>query len=271
MFPLYSCCRLFHNKVVLLMIEFRNVTKLLGGNAVLDNLNLTIKQGEVFVIVGTSGAGKSVTLKHMVRLMTPDEGNVYIKGEDITNATGADLERARERFGYLFQGGALLAWLSVMDNVALPLREKTDMPEDEIISKVRKTLALVGLEDDGDKKPSEISGGMQKRAGLARAIIREPEIILYDEPTSGLDPVTSRTIDTLIDDMSENLGVTSVVVTHDLHSALAIGDRIAMLGGGKIVELATPDEFIVSDKPEVQAFLESQYITKEGSWERKKS
>lgn len=253
------------------MIEFRNVTKILGGKAVLDKLNLTIDKGEVFVIVGTSGAGKSVTLKHMVRLMTPDEGQVFVDGLDITNAVGSELEGARERFGYLFQGGALLAWLSVLDNVALPLRENTTMSEEEIVSKAYETLKLVGLENDGGKKPSEISGGMQKRAGLARAIIRSPEIILYDEPTSGLDPVTSRTIDRLIEDMSGRLGVTSVVVTHDLHSALAIGTRIAMLSGGKIEELAPPDQFIVSPKAEVQAFLESQYITKAGSWERNRS
>lgn len=252
------------------MIRFQNVTKILSGKAILDDLSFDIERGEIFVIVGTSGAGKSVTLKHMVRLMTPDDGDVFVEDSEITNATGAELERIREKFGYLFQGGALLAWLTVTDNVALPLREKTDMPEDEIVKRVRERLKLVGLENDGDKKPSEISGGMQKRAGLARAMIRDPQIILYDEPTSGLDPVTSRTIDALIADMSERLGITSVVVTHDLHSALAIGTRIAMLRHGKIVEMSTPEGFINSTNPDVQAFLESQYITKEGSWERKK-
>lgn len=250
------------------MITFKNVTKVLGGRAILDGLTLEIERGEIFVIVGTSGAGKSVTLKHMVRLMTPDEGQIIIGEDNITNATGPLLEKIRARFGYLFQGGALLAWLSVAENVALPLREKTDMQEDDIIKRVYETLKMVGLDNDGDKKPSEISGGMQKRAGLARAIIRNPEIVLYDEPTSGLDPVTSRTIDSLIFNMRESLGVTSVVVTHDLHSALAIGTRIAMLKDGIIVELATPQDFINSANNEVQAFLESQYITKSGSWER---
>lgn len=250
------------------MIEFRNVSKVLSGRPILDKMSLTIKKGEVFVIVGTSGAGKSVTLKHMVRLLTPDEGSIYVDGMEISQSSGAELEKLREYFGYLFQGGALLAWMTVLENVALPLREKTDMTEEEIIEKSYNTLKLVGLENDGEKRPSEISGGMQKRAGLARAIITDPKIILYDEPTSGLDPVTSRTIDRLIADMSKRLGITSVVVTHDLHSALAIADRIAMLRAGKILELATPEEFIVSPKEEVQAFLESQYITKKGSWER---
>jgi len=251
------------------MIAFENVTKRLGDRAVLDGLSVRIEKGETFVIVGSSGMGKSVTLKHMVRLMTPDSGRVMVGGECISEAKRGDLERIRERFGYLFQGGALLAWLSVFENVALPLREKTKMGEDEIREKVLATLKLVELEKEGDKNPSEISGGMRKRAGLARAIIRNPEIVLYDEPTSGLDPVTSRTIDALIENLRREIGVTSVVVTHDLHSALSIGTRIAMLHYGKIIELSTPEQFIKSSCPEVQGFLESQFITKHGPWERK--
>ena len=252
------------------MITFDKVTKVLSGRAILDGVDFTIQEGETFVIVGPSGAGKSVTLKHMVRLLTPDSGRVVVGDSVISESTGAELELIRERFGYLFQGGALLAWLSVAENVALPLREKTRMGNGEILERVHKTLSLVGLGDDGEKRPSEISGGMQKRAGLARAIIRNPGIVLYDEPTSGLDPVTSRTIDALIERMRSELGVTSVVVTHDLHSALSIGTRIAMLHGGRIVELSTPDEFIESPVAEVQGFLESQFITKAGSWERKR-
>ena len=250
------------------MIRFDNVTKVLGGRTILNGISLEIRAGEVFVLVGPSGTGKSVTLKHMVRLMTPDDGDVYV-GEDCISEMGShQLERVRERFGYLFQGGALLAWMSVADNVALPLREKTDMPEDEIGERVQQTLGMVGLENDGDKMPSAISGGMQKRAGLARAIIRNPEIVLYDEPTSGLDPVTARVIDELIEGLRQRIGVTSVVVTHDLHSALSIGDRIAMLSAGHIVELATPEAFIASSCPEVQEFLASQFITRRGAWER---
>ncbi|MCK5850327.1 MAG: ATP-binding cassette domain-containing protein [Kiritimatiellae bacterium] len=250
------------------MIRFEHVSKELGGRMILNDVSLHIRKGETFVIVGPSGAGKSVSLKHMVRMMTPDSGSVMIGDTVISEASGGELENVRERFGYLFQGGALLAWLSVTENVALPLREKTSTPDDEILARVHETLKLVGLENDGEKHPSEISGGMQKRAGLARAIIRRPEIVLYDEPTSGLDPVTSRTIDSLIESLRVELGVTSVVVTHDLHSALTIGTRIGMLHGGSIVELSAPEEFIRSSVPEVQGFLESQFITRKGTWER---
>lgn len=251
------------------MIRFDRVSKTLGGRDILDQVSFEIGEGEIFVIVGPSGVGKSVTLKHMVRLLTPDDGEIFVEGTEMTQLTGEELEEVREKFGYLFQGGALLAWLTLAENVALPLLEKTDMPEDLVHSKVRETLGLVGLEGDADKRPDEISGGMRKRAGLARAIIRNPKIVLYDEPTSGLDPVTARTIDTLIDDMRSSLNMTSVVVTHDLHSALSIGTRIAMLHGGKIIELSTPEDFIKSERREVRSFLESQFITKEGSWERK--
>lgn len=250
------------------MIRFEHVTKTLGNTPVLNDLSFTVEKGETFVIVGPSGVGKSVTLKHIVRLLTPDEGAVYVDAENVSDAPASDLERIRERFGYLFQGGALLAWLSVAENVALPLREKTDMEEGAILDRVRDVLDLVGLGEDADKMPAEISGGMRKRAGLARAIVRKPEIVLYDEPTSGLDPVTARTIDRLIEKMQGEMGATSVVVTHDLHSALSIGSRIAMLHAGQIAELATPAEFIRSTNVEVRLFLESQYITREGSWEK---
>ena len=250
------------------MIRFDKVSKILGGKSILDKVSFEINEGEIFVIVGPSGVGKSVSLKHMVRLLTPDEGEIYVDGTEISQASGLLLEQAREKFGYLFQGGALLAWMTLAENVALPLLEKTDMDEDAIDRKVMQSLELVGLLDDAEKRPDEISGGMKKRAGLARAIIRDPKIVLYDEPTSGLDPVTARTIDSLISSMRDTLNMTSVVVTHDLHSALSIGTRIAMLHGGKIIELSTPEEFIKSERAEVRSFLESQFITKEGSWER---
>jgi phospholipid/cholesterol/gamma-HCH transport system ATP-binding protein len=249
------------------MIRFEDVSKTLGGRQVLKGVTLEILKGETFVLVGPSGVGKSVTLKHMVRLLTPDEGVVFVGDDRVSEASGERLEHIRERFGYLFQGGALLDWMTVGENVALPLREKTSMEEEAIQARVRETLAMVGLENDADKRPSEISGGMRKRAGLARAIIRNPQIVLYDEPTSGLDPVTSRTIDALIKKLRETTGVTGVVVTHDLHSALSVGTRIAMLHGGRIVELATPADFIRSKNGEVQDFLDSQFITKQGSWQ----
>ncbi|VGO15182.1 putative ribonucleotide transport ATP-binding protein mkl [Pontiella desulfatans] len=249
------------------MIRFEQVTKVLGKKTVLDGIDFQVGEGETFVIVGLSGAGKSVTLKHMIQLMRPDSGRILIDGEELGNLSRSGLQRVRAKFGVLFQGAALLQWMSVRDNVALPLREHTKLPDEEIIRRVDEKLAMLNLDDAGDKFPSDISGGMQKRAGLARAIIMNPQIVLYDEPTSGLDPVTSRRIDDLIVNMREQLGITSVVVTHDLHSALAIGSRIMMLHEGRIVENATPEGFIRSKDPTVQSFLESQYITKKGKWE----
>lgn len=249
------------------MIRFERVTKYLGGKKVLDEVSFEIRRGEIFAIVGASGAGKSVTLKHMVRLLTPDEGRVWVQDEVVSEASGMRLERIRRRFGVLFQSAALLQWLTVGDNVGLPLREHTDLSPDEVDRIVRQKLEMVRLDDVFDKYPAELSGGMQKRAGLARAIVMDPEIVLYDEPTSGLDPVTARTIDSLIYRLNRELGVTSVVVTHDLHSALTIAGRIAMIDGGRIVEVATPEEFLHSENRVVQSFLESQYITKRGPWE----
>lgn len=246
------------------MITFDKVTKRLGGRNVLDGLSFEIAKGEIFAIVGPSGTGKSVTLKHMVRLLTPTSGSVWVDGTEINAVNGDELDRVRERFGYLFQGGALLGWMSVAENIALPLREKTRLAEAEIRQRVSDALRMVGLEDDGEKYPNEISGGMQKRAGLARAIVRRPEIVLYDEPTSGLDPVTARTIDQLIRRLNEELGITSVVVTHDLQGALLIADRIAMLTGGRFVEVSAPKAFAATDQADVRGFLDAQFIKKNG-------
>ncbi|MBL7016199.1 MAG: ATP-binding cassette domain-containing protein [Kiritimatiellales bacterium] len=250
------------------MITFDNVTKKLGGKMILDGVSFEVPKGETFVVVGLSGAGKSVTLKHMVHLLVPDEGTVRIGDDVISEARGPELERMRGRFGVLFQGAALLQWLTVFENVALPLREKTQMTEEEIEKTVLEKLSLLNMAESAEKFPADLSGGMQKRVGLARAIVMSPEIILYDEPTSGLDPVTSRLIDGLIEDLRKELGVTSVVVTHDLHSALSIGTRIMMIDGGKIVENAAPEEFIRSENETVKRFLESQYITRRGIWEK---
>lgn len=249
------------------MIRFENVTKVFGARKVLDDVSYEIEKGEIFTIVGPSGTGKSVSLKHMIRLLTPTSGRVWVGDDCVSEATGRDLSRIRSRFGYLFQSGALLAWMDVYDNIALPLREKTRMTEGEIERRVMDALEKVGLEKDGAKFPSDLSGGMQKRAGLARAIVTEPEIVLYDEPTSGLDPVTSRRIDELIADLAGRLGITSVVVTHDLHSALSISTRIAMLGGGKVLSIQPPADFIHSEIPQARAFLDAQYITRRGAWE----
>ncbi|MBT8042118.1 MAG: ATP-binding cassette domain-containing protein [Kiritimatiellales bacterium] len=249
------------------MIRFEHVTKVLGNKTVLDRISFEVGEGETFVIVGLSGAGKSVTLKHMIRLMMPDDGSILIDGQEINRLRHSALQEVRGKFGVLFQSAALLQWMSVRDNIALPLRELTHTPEEEILRLVNEKLEMLGLADAGEKFPADISGGMRKRVGLARAIIMNPKIVLYDEPTSGLDPVTSRRIDDLIVNMRSQLGITSVVVTHDLHSALSIGTRIMMLHEGRIVENASPEDFIRSKNETVQSFLESQYITKKGKWE----
>ena len=245
------------------MIRFSHVTKHLGGRKILDNLSFEVEKGETFILLGGSGTGKSVTLKHMVRLMTPDTGEVWIGDDCISTATGKDLSNIRMRFGYLFQGSALLQWLTARDNIGMPLREHTNKTQDEIDDIVMDKLKMVELEDAAEKYPSEMSGGMRKRIALARAIVMNPEIILYDEPTSGLDPATARHIDRLIDTLRDRLGITSVVVTHDLHSALKIGTRIAMLDKGKVVALETPQDFVHSSNGYVKHFLASQFITPE--------
>ena len=242
------------------MIRFENVTKRFGSNTVLDDISFEIEKGETFVIVGLSGAGKSVSLRHMIHLLTPEAGRVWVGDDCVSEASGRQLERILKRFGVLFQGAALLQWLNVEDNVCLPFRQTTNMPDAEIRRLAAEKLAMVGLEGVGDKMPADISGGMRKRVGLARAIVTQPEIILYDEPTSGLDPVISRQIDLLIDDLRQRLGMTSVVVTHDLYSALYIGTRVAMLHEGKFVVCATPEEFIASKHPVVRDFLQAQSI-----------
>jgi len=221
-------------------IEFDNVRKTLGGKAVLDGLSFSVEKGEIFAILGPSGTGKSVTLKHVVGLMEPDSGSIHV---------------AAGRIGYLFQSGALLAWLTVAENVALPLRETTRLKEAEIDARVRDALSSVGLLDAADKYPSEISGGMQKRAGLARAIVRDADLILYDEPTSGLDPVTSAQITGLVKELNERRSVTSVVVTHDLMSVAKIASRIMLVKDGKAVLCAPPAEFLASDAPAVAEFV----------------
>jgi phospholipid/cholesterol/gamma-HCH transport system ATP-binding protein len=223
------------------IIEFKGVSKAFDSVKVLDGLDFKVEKGEILAIVGPSGTGKSVTLKHIVGLLDPDRGEVTVEG--------------KPRIGYLFQSGALLAWLTVYENVALPLKETTRLKEDEIDRLVRDALKEVGLEDAADKYPGEISGGMQKRAGLARAIVRKADIVLYDEPTSGLDPVTTITIHRLIKKLNRDHGITSIVVTHDIQGALHLADRIMLLKDGKAVETAKVDEFVHSANPAVQEFL----------------
>lgn len=236
-------------------ISFENVVKKFNGVPVLNGLNFSVEKGEVFCIVGPSGTGKSVTLKHIVRLLTPTAGRILFEGTDVTAASGKELEGIRSRIGYLFQSGALLAWMTVRDNVALPLRETTNLNEEEIAVRVEDALAAVGLTDAAEKFPAEISGGMQKRAGLARAIVRKTDVVLYDEPTSGLDPVTAATINGLIVKLNKERALTSLVVTHNLGAALGMANHILLLDKGRAVLCAKPNDFTQSQNPEVQAFL----------------
>ncbi|MCM8529164.1 MAG: ABC transporter ATP-binding protein, partial [Lentisphaeraceae bacterium] len=242
-----------------LMLTFNDVKKSFGEHEVLKGVDFTVENGETLVIVGPSGTGKSVTLKHMVGLLRPSSGEILFEGKSILDLRGNDLVNHRKNFGMLFQSGALLAWLTVEQNIALPLVEQRKLPLKEIEKKVKKSMELLGLEGAENKRPAEISGGMKKRVGLARAIVMEPKVVLYDEPTSGLDPVMSRHIDKLILDMQEELGITSIVVTHDLHSAFSIGDRVAMLNQGKIIEIGAPKEFVKSKEPFVQEFIKAQF------------
>lgn len=222
------------------VIEFVDVVKRFEGRAVLDGLSFAVERGEVFTVLGPSGTGKSVTLKHIVGLVEPDSGEVRV----------ADV-----RIGYLFQSGALIAWKTVWENVALPLVETTRLPDAEIERRVASALEAVGLSDAADRYPAELSGGMQKRAGLARAIVRDAEIVLYDEPTSGLDPVTSAVIERLIVGLNRERGVTSVVVTHDLAMAARISSRIMLIKDGRSVACLPPDEFMRCGEREVAEFV----------------
>jgi phospholipid/cholesterol/gamma-HCH transport system ATP-binding protein len=238
------------------MIQIRGLSKRLGKKQVLDGLDLEIPTGETWVIIGRSGTGKSVLLKHIVGLMKPDQGSIQIDGEDVATMDEAEINEVRKRFGMLFQGAALFDSLNVGDNVGLALREHRVMPEDKIRERVAERLDWVGLSGSEKQRPSDLSGGMRKRVGLARAIAMDPQFILYDEPTTGLDPITADVIDQLIRAMQKRMRVTSVVVTHDLASAYKIGDRIAMLHDGKVVFQGTPDETKTTKNPLVRQFIE---------------
>jgi phospholipid/cholesterol/gamma-HCH transport system ATP-binding protein len=238
------------------MIEVRNLTKSFGSHAVLEGVSCSIEKGESVVIIGRSGGGKSVLLKHLIALLKPDTGEVLIDGENIVPLNERQLLRVRRKFGMLFQGAALFDSLTVAENIAFAFRRKGVLPEKEIAARVEHVLELVDLPGIGGKNPSELSGGMRKRVGLARAIVYEPSIVLYDEPTTGLDPIASDSIDKLILRVRDRLDVTTVVVTHDMRSARRIGQRILMLHDKKIYFTGTPDEVFSSEDPIVRGFVE---------------
>jgi phospholipid/cholesterol/gamma-HCH transport system ATP-binding protein len=236
---------------------FDEVHKYFEGKEILRGLTLLIRKGEVLVILGGSGTGKTVILKHIVGLLSPEKGRVFVDGEDITNFEENQLIPVRRRIGFLFQGSALFDSMSVFENVAFPLREHTQLPQSGIEAKVKEKLKLVGLEGTDWMMPSNLSGGMRKRVALARAIVLEPEALLYDEPTTGLDPITTRWVTKLMGSIHEQLGITSVIVTHNVKSAMSVADRIAFLYRGRIKFVGTPKEIKKCGDPIVQEFLKS--------------
>ncbi len=244
-----------------LFVEFKNVKKAYGSKQVLRGVDLKVYRGEVLVILGGSGSGKSVTLRHMLGLEAPDSGRVFVEEEDITDHPEEELYRVRKKFGMLFQSGALFDSMTVFENVAFPLREHSDMSEDEIARAVKEKLELVSLPNAEQLMPVDLSGGMRKRVGLARSIVLDPKMILYDEPTTGLDPITAQKINELIIDLQSKLNVTSVVVTHDIQSAFSVGDRIAFLNKGIFEWAGTMEEARDSDHPVLREFLKASAVT----------
>jgi phospholipid/cholesterol/gamma-HCH transport system ATP-binding protein len=240
------------------MIEVRDLKKRFGANTILDGVQFRIENGESVVIIGRSGGGKSVLLKHLIGLLRPDSGQVLVDGENIVPMNERQLLRVRHKFGMLFQGAALFDSMTVRENIAFPLKHegKTPGSESEINQKVTEVLEMVELPGIEDKKPSELSGGMRKRVGLARAIVYQPQIILYDEPTTGLDPVVSDSIDQLMERVRDKLKVTSVIVTHDMRTARRLGQRILMLHEKKIYASGSAEEIFNTKDPIVRRFIE---------------
>jgi phospholipid/cholesterol/gamma-HCH transport system ATP-binding protein len=236
-------------------VALRGVRKAFGALQVLDGIDLDVQHGRVLTILGGSGSGKSVMLKHMIGLLRPDSGSVWVEGRDVTHLGERELFPVRRRIGYVFQGAALFDSLSVYENVAYPLREHLDWSEPEIAQRVAESLESVGLPGVEEKMPAELSGGMRKRVGVARAISLRPTAILYDEPTTGLDPANSRRIGQLISRLQRELNMTSVVVTHEIELCLAVSDRIVLLSDGRLAIDTDVESFKTSDAPEVKSFL----------------
>jgi len=239
------------------VIELQDVHKAFGPKQVLTGFTLTVRDGETLVLIGYSGTGKSVALKHIVGLLHPDAGEVIVDGRMVPELDRAELNAVRRDIGYVFQFAALFDSMTVAENVALGLRNR-DLPEAEIVERVQEALALVDLTGTDERAPAELSGGMRKRVGLARAIALRPRYMLYDEPTTGLDPVTAAVIDRLVVRTREHLGVTGLVVTHDIRSAYTVGDRIAMLYEGRVRQVGTVEEIRETDDPVVRQFIEGR-------------
>ncbi len=240
------------------MIRVQGLYKRFGAQPVLRGLDLDIATGEIMVIIGRSGGGKSVLLKHLIGLLRPDAGTVVVDGTEITRLRGRELDRVRERYGVVFQGGALFDSMSVFDNVAFPLREKSRRGAGEIRGRVEEKLDQVGLAGMGHKNPAEISGGMRKRVAIARALVTEPEIVFFDEPTTGLDPILVNTIHHLIVELHRKFHFTGVMVSHEIPEIFEIADRVAVLHDGGIVEVGPPDAVRASANPVVQHFIRGE-------------
>ena len=238
------------------MIEVRGLHKSFGAHKVLQGIDLKVEEGSTAVILGGSGSGKTVLMKHMIGLLKPDHGEVRIEGENIVPLDPLELERVRRKFGMVFQAAALFDSMNVYENVSFALREHTNKSEAEMREIVRQKLDIVGLRNVEEKFPADLSGGMRKRVGLARAIVGRPEILLYDEPVTGLDPVNAAAVDRLIKDIGEKTQVTSIVVTHDIEGGLLLADRVALLEGGKLRFVGSPQEFRSSPDPLVRAFAD---------------
>lgn len=239
------------------MIEIKNLHKSFGSNKVLQGVNLDIDTGETLVIIGRSGCGKSVLIKHIVGLLYPDEGHVKVEGKTVDEMSMKELYELRTKFGFLFQGSALFDSMTVEENISLPLVEsKKKFSMTEIDKKVAEKLEMVGMSGSQKLKPAELSGGMKKRVGLARALITDPDYIFYDEPTTGLDPIMSDSIDELIKELTDKLNSTSIVVTHDMYSVKNVADRVAMMHEGKIHFSGTPTELLTSNDPIIKEFIQ---------------
>lgn len=241
------------------MIELKKVKKQFGEQVVLNELDLQIPDGKITCIIGRSGEGKSVLLKHVMGLILPDAGDIIVNGQSLSQLTEVQLFQLRRQFGMLFQNAALFDSMTVMENIAFPLQEHSDMSQDEIENRVKELIQIVGLKEEVIHKfPSELSGGMRKRVGLARAIALKPQILLYDEPTTGLDPIMTDVVDHLILNTQRRLGITSLVISHDIKAVFTIADKVAMLHEGKILLEGTPETFKKTDNPIVKNFLEGK-------------
>jgi phospholipid/cholesterol/gamma-HCH transport system ATP-binding protein len=247
-----------------LRIRLENVNKSFGKQKVLDELNLEIESEKITFIIGQSGGGKSVLLKHIIGLIKPDSGRIIIGDNEISDMKEAELNSIRKNFGMLFQEAALFDSMTVGENVAFPLKEHTRLPKKEIVKIIKEKLLQVGLKDVTDKMPSQLSGGMRKRVGLARAIALDPKIILFDEPTTGLDPIMCDAIDNLIVKTQQHTGATCIVISHDIESTFKIAHRVAMLYKGKIIEYGRPEDIKSSTNPVVDRFIKGKSISEDG-------